>query len=50
MTASPISFSASDHRPQSDEAIYAIVGSGANLQLQYKTKYSISTQPEWLGY
>jgi hypothetical protein len=47
MTAGPISFSAADHRPQSNEAIYKINDRG---DLEFVDRYSIRLDPEWLGY
>lgn len=47
MTAGPISFTAGDHRPQSNEAIYKINGQGV---LEFVDRYSIRLDDEWLGY
>jgi hypothetical protein len=47
MTASPVSFSAKDHRPQSAEGVYLINEKGA---LTFIDRYSINLDPTWLGY
>lgn len=47
MTAGPIAFSATDHRPQSTEVVYKLDESG---QFAFVNHYSIELVPDWLGY
>lgn len=47
MTAGPITFTAADHRPQSNESIYRVDENG---QLAFVNKFSLSLVSEWLGY
>lgn len=47
MTASPISFSSKDHRPQSAEGVYLIDGKG---EFFFIDSYSIKLDPTWVGY
>lgn len=47
VTAAPISFSPTDHRPQSGESIYKL---DANGQLTFVNKYDIPLIPDWLGW
>ncbi|WP_394834630.1 ABC transporter substrate-binding protein [Pendulispora rubella] len=47
LTAGPISFSAKDHRPQSNASIYKLDSKG---ELAFVDKLSISLVNEWLGY
>lgn len=47
LTAGPITFTTTDHRPQSNEVIYK-VDSGGNLA--FVDRYSITLTEEWLGY
>jgi hypothetical protein len=47
MTAGPISFSPTDHRPQSNEAVYVF---NNKMELEFYASYNIALLPEWLGY
>jgi branched-chain amino acid transport system substrate-binding protein len=47
LTASPVSFSEDDHRPQSAANVYKI-GTGGSLALV--DSYKIGLVPDWLGY
>jgi branched-chain amino acid transport system substrate-binding protein len=47
LTAGPITFTSTDHRPQSTENIYKIDSAG---QLAFVNGYSIQIVPQWLGY
>ncbi|WP_437804857.1 protein kinase domain-containing protein [Sorangium sp. So ce1078] len=52
MTAGPISFSPTDHRPQSNESVYAISASGdaGRVAFRFVDHYSIELDAKWLGY
>jgi serine/threonine protein kinase len=50
MTAGPVSFSPSDHRPQMNEAVYMIATVNDQSVLKYVDQYSIERKSEWLGY
>jgi hypothetical protein len=47
MTAGPISFASSDHRPQANESVYMISATGV---LTFVDRYSIDLDPKWRGY
>jgi hypothetical protein len=47
LTAGPVTFTPTDHRPQSTENIYKIDSTG---QLSFINEYSIQLVPTWLGY
>jgi hypothetical protein len=47
LTADPISFSASDHRPQSGDNIYKLNKDG---QFTFVKRYNIALVPDWLGW
>jgi branched-chain amino acid transport system substrate-binding protein len=47
LTAGPITFSPTDHRPQSNEVIYKVDASG---NLAFVDRFSITLTAEWLGY
>jgi ABC-type branched-subunit amino acid transport system substrate-binding protein len=47
MTAGPISFSETDHRPQSTESIYQLDSNGT---LAFVDRFTIALIPDWLGY
>lgn len=47
MTAGPISFNSTDHRPQSNASVYRITEEGS---FAFIDSYSISLDPNWLGY
>lgn len=47
LTAGPITFSPTDHRPQSNEVIYKV---DANGNLAFVDRFSITLTNEWLGY
>ncbi|WP_437994788.1 bifunctional serine/threonine-protein kinase/ABC transporter substrate-binding protein [Sorangium sp. So ce185] len=52
MTAGPISFSPTDHRPQANESVYTIRASGdaGGVAFRFVDHYSIELDPKWLGY
>lgn len=52
MTAGPISFSATDHRPQANESVYAISASvdGGGVGFRFVDHCSIELDAKWLGY
>ncbi|WP_437651105.1 protein kinase domain-containing protein [Sorangium sp. So ce362] len=52
MTAGPISFSPTDHRPQSNESVYAIRASGdaGGVAFRFVDYYSIELDSTWRGY
>lgn len=47
MTAGPISFTTTDHRPQSNESIYKLDQNGT---LSFVNRFNIGLVPDWLGY
>jgi branched-chain amino acid transport system substrate-binding protein len=47
LTSGPISFSSTDHRPQSSESIYVV---NPNNSFTFVSKYSIDLVSDWLGY
>ncbi|WP_437738439.1 protein kinase domain-containing protein [Sorangium sp. So ce1335] len=52
MTAGPISFSPTDHRPQANESVY-VINAGADaggVAFRFVDHYSIKLDPKWLGY
>ncbi|WP_437878904.1 protein kinase domain-containing protein [Sorangium sp. So ce513] len=55
MTAGPISFSPTDHRPQANESVYVINAGSAGADaggvvFRFVDHYSIELDPKWLGY
>ncbi|KYF63248.1 hypothetical protein BE11_03375 [Sorangium cellulosum] len=52
MTAGPISFSPTDHRPQANESVYAISAraDAGGVVFRFVDQYSIELDPKWLGY
>ncbi|WP_437663277.1 protein kinase domain-containing protein [Sorangium sp. So ce1182] len=52
MTAGPISFSPTDHRPQANESVYKISASAdaGGVAFRFVDQYSIELDPRWLGY
>ncbi|WP_159397307.1 bifunctional serine/threonine-protein kinase/ABC transporter substrate-binding protein [Sorangium cellulosum] len=52
MTAGPISFSPSDHRPQANESVYVLAAGepDGRLALKFVDQVSIKLDPKWLGY
>ncbi len=52
MTAGPISFSATDHRPQANESVYTIGGGadGGGVGFRFVDHCSIELDAKWLGY
>jgi branched-chain amino acid transport system substrate-binding protein len=52
MTTGPVSFSATDHRPQTEAWIYQLesVGVGGQLGLVAAKKVSMSTITDWIGW
>ncbi|WP_420894981.1 ABC transporter substrate-binding protein [Sorangium cellulosum] len=52
MTAGPISFSPTDHRPQANESVYAVSArtDAGGVVFRFVDQYSIELDPKWLGY
>ncbi len=50
MTAGPISFSPTDHRPQANESVYMVSAANGRPAFTFVDQYSIELDPKWLGY